>query len=74
MPHFIPRKIRLRKTSPKSGHEVSLPPDWIKYHGLDKGNKETLELLYDSIIVLIPPGVKVNKKALADIIEESSDR
>ena len=71
MPHFIPRKIRLRKTSPKSGHEISLPPDWIKYHGLGKEDNEKLELLYDSIIVLIPPGVKVNKKTLADAIEES---
>ena len=73
MPHFIPRKIRLRKTSAKSGHEISIPPDWVKYHNLEKGTGEQLELLYDSIIVIIPPGIKVNKKILAAAVEEIDD-
>ena len=72
MPHFIPRKVHLRKTSRKSGHEISIPPDWINLHGLKGKEKEKLELLYDSVIVLIPPGIKVNKKILEAAIEEET--
>ena len=68
MPHFIPRRIRIRKTSSKSGHEISLPPDWVKYHKLDE-SEEKVELLYDSIIVLIPPRMKVNLDKLAKAVE-----
>jgi len=73
MPHFIPRKIHLRKSSTKSGHEVSIPPDWITYHGLKTKDKQEMELLYDSIIIISPPGTNLSKekqKKIAKIIEE----
>ena len=74
MPHFMPRKIRLRKTSAKSGHEISIPPDWVRYHNLGDSKGETLELLYDSIIVVVPPGIKVNKEILATAVEEETKK
>ena len=67
MPHFIPRKIHLRKSSSKSGHEISVPPDWVKYHDLHDKDKQELELLYDSIIIVSPPGTKLSKKTLKKI-------
>lgn len=68
MPHFIPRKIRIRKTSTKSGHEISLPPDWVRYHKLDEG-EDKVELLYDSIIVLVPPNMEVDSEKLAKAVK-----
>ena len=71
MPRFLKRTYRVRKATSKSGHEITLPPDWInrrRRSGAEEG--EDVEVLYDSIVVIVPFGVKVDEKFLAAAIEE----
>lgn len=70
MPRFYTDKRKLRKSTPISGHEVTMPPAWIRTLQ-SKGNlSESVELLYDSIVVIVPRGVRVNEKILAAAVEE----
>ena len=74
MPHFLSRKSKVRKSTSKGGHEVSLPPAWIGHRkciGADEG--EIVEVLFDSIVVIVPPGIKVDKSKLAKAVMESTD-
>lgn len=72
MPRFFTEKRRLRKSTPLSGHEITMPSTWVK-NLPPEADGQVLELLYDSILVVVPPGVRVNKKALAAAVEEDSD-
>jgi antitoxin component of MazEF toxin-antitoxin module len=42
---------------------VAMPPDWLVASGLDVGDK--IELIYDSVVVVKPVGMKVDPKLIA---------
>ena len=70
MPRFLPENYKIRKSTTKGGHSVSIPPAWVKQRKSISGRTdENVDILYDSIIVIIPPGIKVNKKILAAAVE-----
>ena len=70
MPDFLVKKYKVRKATSKGGHEVSLPPAWIEHREqINPAGGEQVEVLYDSIIVIVPPGVRVNKRALAKAVK-----
>jgi len=74
MPDFLPKKYKIRKSTTKGGHSISVPPAWVEHRKDISGNpEEDVNILYDSIIVIIPPGIKVNKKVLAAAVEEEDD-
>lgn len=69
MTKFVSKKGRIRKTTIKSGHEISVPPAWIIHRKISGAKEnEDVELLYDSIIVIVPSGVKIDKKQLDKIV------
>ena len=74
MPDFLPKKYKIRKSTTKGGHSISVPPAWIDHRREVSGNpEENVNVLYDSIIVIIPPGVRVNRKLLTAAVEEINE-
>ena len=73
MPNFFPKKYKIRKSTTKGGHSISIPPAWIEQRKNISGKtNEEVSVLYDSIIVIIPPGIRINKKILAAAVEEEN--
>jgi len=59
----------IRKVLSEKGH-VTLPKPLRDYHGIKKGDE--VEMIYDSVIVIIPKGVKLDeekRKALKKLLE-----
>lgn len=70
MPEFLREHYKIRRATPKGGHEVSIPPAWLKhrkYLGYEEG--EEIEVLYDNIIVIVPKGVRVDEIKLAAAVK-----
>lgn len=64
---FLGQKYKVRKSTASGGHEISLPPAWIEARGED----EEVEVLYDSlVVVIVPTRVKVNERVLSGAFEE----
>ncbi len=70
MVKFSRYRYQIRKATPKSGHEMTLPPAFIRSRKEISDDLEEMEVLADTIIVIVPPGVKVNERVLAAAIEE----
>ena len=64
---YLKKKYKIRKGTASGGHEISLPPAWIEA----RGENEEIEVLYDSlVVVIVPTRVKVNEKVLSGAFEE----
>lgn len=62
---FLRKKYKIRKATAAGGHEITLPPAWMENKDIGE-----VELLYDPfVIVIVPPGVKVNEKVLEGAFE-----
>ena len=75
MPAKIQRKIL------KSGDSkvAALPPDWLRAFNLERG--DTVDVLYDSVVLIKPKGVKLDPeflakelKIMAELEKEGSSR
>ena len=72
MPEFLPKRYKIRNATSKGGHEVSIPPAWVDHRKKVSGDaNEKVDILYDSIIVIVPPGIKVNEKLLSAAVEKA---
>jgi len=63
MPSEIDRKLIMLDTQPV----MSLPSDWVRFWKMKKG--DVIPILYDSILVVIPP-THPNKKKIEERIRE----
>lgn len=67
---FYHRLSKIRRATPKGGHEISLPGNWVKQLANKDGK---LTILYGDVIAIIPPGVKVNRRVLAAAVETEAE-
>jgi len=62
---FLRKKYKVRRVTSAGGHQISLPPGWI-----ENKNLQEAEVLYNSdVVVIVPPGIKVNEKVLEGAFE-----
>ena len=48
------RKYKIRRiTKKRNAHEVTLPTDWLEYHGLKAGDE--VVVIANSVVVIAPP-------------------
>lgn len=65
----VPFPARRKRKVLKSGASkvVALPPDWLR--ALNLGVGDTVELLYDSVVIVKPKGVKLDPALLSKELE-----
>jgi len=56
-------KVRASVIEDKKGRgkEITLPPDWCRYHRIETG--DVVKVLANGIMILLPPHTSVNKEA-----------
>ena len=61
----VEKKLKVRpsvkgRDGKEKGKEVSLIPEWCRYHGIESGDVVTM--LADGIIIILPPNVTEEKE------------
>ena len=46
---------------------AALPPDWLRYYGLDRG--DSVEMIYDGLIIIKPVGLPLTPEDLEVEVE-----
>ena len=57
------RPSKLRRSTPKSGKEVQIPP------GVDMEAGDDIEMYYNGFVLIVPKGTEVDEKILEKIVK-----
>lgn len=67
MSTFFEKEYKVRKAA-QYGHETTLNPLWVENNRVE-GKK--LKHIFDGIYIIVPPGVKLDKKKLKEAVSEA---
>lgn len=70
MPEFYEKKYKVRKAA-QYGHETTLNPLWVQNAKVD-GKK--LKHVFNGLYVILPPGVKIDRKKLKEAIIHEGEK
>lgn len=63
---YLSRRYKIRRATTRGGHEITLPPDWVRAHD---GHGD-VELLYGLVVVIVPDGISVDLAMLDRAVKE----
>lgn len=67
MPEFYQKEYVVRKVNSQYGHETTLNPLWVE--NAEVAGKK-VKHIFNRIYVIVPPGVKVDRKKLKEAVKE----
>ena len=67
MPEFFEKEYKVRKAA-QYGYETTLNPLWVENTNV-KG--KSVKHIFDRIYVIVPPGVKIDKRKLKEVLKET---